>query len=108
LRSAADRHPSISVIERIQEIRSMSKAQNNSGTTSSCLRPKADESSQAAFWPLFEQRNAVMEEQGQVTEAMFAAARRGDSAAHEQHKNRLEQLQLEEQRLSREMRAHQQ
>jgi hypothetical protein len=72
------------------------------------LRPAATPEAQAAFWPLFEERNRVMDEQGVVTEAMFAAIRRGDTAAHKQHRDRLEVLQLDEQRLSRALRQHQQ
>lgn len=78
------------------------------GAKSSCLRPKDDQASQDAFWPLFNARNDVIEQQGPVTEAMFAAARRGDMGAHAEHRERLEALKLEEERLSREMRAHQQ
>lgn len=40
-----------------------------------CLRPKTDEISQAAFWPLFEKRNAVMNEQSVVSEKLFHAIR---------------------------------
>lgn len=72
-----------------------------------CLRPLETPEAQAAFWPLFNKRNEVFEEQGRVVEAMFAAARRNDMAAHEQHRLRHEALLLEEQRLSAEMRPHQ-
>jgi hypothetical protein len=41
-----------------------------------CLRPLADAASQSAFWPLFQRRNEVMEEQSRVTELAFHAARR--------------------------------
>src|SRR5689334_9644386 len=81
------------------------KKPNTFNTT--CLRPAETPEAQAAFWPLFNRRNEVFEEQGRVTEAMFAAARRGDMAAHEQHRLRHEALLLEEQRLSAEMRPHQ-
>lgn len=67
-----------------------------------CLRFKPENKAEGMV--LFERRNAVMVEQGTVTDAMFAAIRRGDTAAHEQHRLRLEALQLEEQALSREMR----
>jgi hypothetical protein len=72
-----------------------------------CLRPIDTPEAQAAFKPLWDQRNAVMEVQGEVTELMFAAARRGDTAAYIQHSERLEVLKLEEERLSRDMRDHQ-
>lgn len=72
-----------------------------------CLRPLDTEEAQAAFWPLFNARNDVFEAQHAVTEAMFAAARRNDMGAHAEHKQRLEELKLEEERLTREMRPHQ-
>lgn len=72
-----------------------------------CLRPSEDPAAQAAFWPLFEKRNGVYEEQGRVTNLMFDAVRRGDMAAHAQFALKLEALQLEEQRLSAQMRPHQ-
>jgi hypothetical protein len=72
-----------------------------------CLRPHEDAESQEKFWPLFEARNKVFEEQGTVTEAMFAAARRNDMGAHQEHSLRLETLRLEEERLTREMRPYQ-
>ena len=75
--------------------------------TTTCLRPIDTPEALAAFQPLFDARNAVFEEQGVVTEAMFAAARRSDMAAHETHRLRLEALRLEEERLSREMRPYQ-
>lgn len=68
-----------------------------------CLRPLEDAASQEAFWPLFEQRNAVMLRQSEITEAMFAAANRKDAAAYAAHRDQLETLQLEEQELSRRM-----
>lgn len=72
-----------------------------------CLRPIDTPEAQAAFKPLWDQRNAAMEAQGEVTELMFAAARRGDTAAYAQHAERLGVLKLEEERLSRDMREHQ-
>lgn len=77
------------------------------GGKSSVLRPKEDKASQDAFWPLFNARNDVIEQQGTVTEAMFAAIRRGDKGSEAEHRNRLEALKLEEERLSRELRTHQ-
>ena len=50
-----------------------------------CLSPKADEESQAAFWPLFNQRNAYLEEQAAVTDKMFTAARANDMPGHKSH-----------------------
>jgi hypothetical protein len=76
------------------------KAPNVFRTT--CLRFKPE--SMDAGMVLFEKRNAVMVEQGEVTNAMFDAINRGDTAAHAQLKDRLEALQLQEQSLSREMR----
>lgn len=72
-----------------------------------CLRPKDTPEAKEKFWPLFKARNEIFEKQGEVTEAMFAAARRGDMGAHAEHARRLEDLKLEEERLSREMRPHQ-
>lgn len=69
---------------------------------STCLRFH-DEHREAGM-VLFEQRNKVFEEQGDVTEKMFDAARRNDMGAYATHKERLEALKLEEERLSREMR----
>lgn len=81
---------------------SNTKVPNIARTT--CLRPLEDEASQAAFWPLFNARNDVFEAQHAVTEAMFAAARRGDTGARAEHAARLEELKLEEERLTRELR----
>lgn len=53
---------------------------------------------------LFEKRNAVIEKQGDITEAMFAARRRGDAVAARTHEDALDALRLEEEALSREMR----
>jgi hypothetical protein len=47
-----------------------------------CLRPKEDDESQAAFWPLFEQRNAYLHEQSAAAEKMFAAARANNMDEH--------------------------
>jgi len=57
--------------------------------------------------PLFEERNRCVEEQGTTQEAMFDAIRRNDTAAAAQHRERLDTLKLEEERLSREMRPMQ-
>jgi hypothetical protein len=70
-----------------------------------CLRPLPDKLDE--FMPLFERRNVVFERQGEVTEAMFAAARRGDKAAYDQHREQLDALKIEEEALSREMRPMQ-
>ena len=70
-----------------------------------CLRPHPERMDE--FMPLFEQRNRVFEEQGSVTEAMFEAIRRGDQVAAAQHRERLDALKLDEERLSREMRPMQ-
>lgn len=53
---------------------------------------------------LFTQRNDVFEQQSVVGEAMFAAIRRGDTVAAAQHREQYEALELEVQRLNREMR----
>lgn len=66
-----------------------------------CLRPIPE--TRHLFEPLWQQRLAVEERQGEVTEAMFAAARRNDQAAYNDHKAALEALQLDHERLSREM-----
>jgi hypothetical protein len=70
--------------------------------TTICLRPIPE--SRHLFDPLWQQRLAVEERQGEITEMMFAAARAGDMAAHQQHREALDGLQLEHERLSREMR----
>lgn len=69
---------------------------------STCLRFLPEKMTEGMA--LFEQRNKVYEEQGVITEEMFAAARRQDMVAHKTLSERLEALKLEEQRLSREMR----
>lgn len=68
-----------------------------------CLRPLEDAASQAAFWPLWDKRNAVTAEKDQAVGAMFAAAGRGDKPAYDAHREKVEALTLEEERLSREM-----
>jgi hypothetical protein len=70
--------------------------------TTTCLRPNPETVDD--FVPLFEARNAVMEEQGRVSELMFAAARRGDMPAHREACDRLQQLKLDEEALSAQMR----
>jgi hypothetical protein len=70
-----------------------------------CLRPRPE--TRALFDPLFERRNLVFEEQGDTTELMFAAARRGDMSAYGQYQEKLEALRLEEEKLSREMLPYQ-
>lgn len=79
----------------------MSEQQPNVFKTT-CLRflPEHMEAGMA----LFEKRNVVMEKQGPVTEAMFAARRRGDLVAAQQHENALDALRLEEEAFSRDMR----
>ena len=76
------------------------KAPNVFRTT--CLRFRDENKAEGMV--LFEKRNSVMVAQGETTEALFAAARRNDMAAHAQLKDQLEALQLQEQALSREMR----
>jgi hypothetical protein len=72
-----------------------------------CLRPKDTPEAKAALAPLNEQRNAVMEEKSVVVERKFAAIRRGDTVAAQAEQDRWDVLNLEEERLSREMRPHQ-
>lgn len=67
-----------------------------------CLRPHEDKIDE--FMPLWEARNVVIEQIGATVEAMFAAANRCDMPAYHQHRAQHEALELEEQRLSREMR----
>jgi hypothetical protein len=43
--------------------------------TITCLRPLEAPEAQAVFWPLFQRRNEVMEQQGKVTDLAFHAAR---------------------------------
>lgn len=80
------------------------KAPNVFRTT--CLRFKLDLTGEETVRAnaLFEARNTVMAAQGATTEMMFEAIRRGDKGAEATHREELERLQLEEQRLSREMR----
>lgn len=73
--------------------------------TTTCLRPSPERMEE--FMPLFEARNRCFEEQGTTQEAMFDAIRRNDTAAAAQHRERLDALKLEEERLSREMRPMQ-
>ena len=70
--------------------------------TTTCLRFKPEH--MEAGMTLFEQRNLVFVEQGEVTEAMFAAIRRGDKPAEEDLRAKLDVLKLKEEALSREMR----
>lgn len=72
-----------------------------------CLRPLERPEAQAAFWPLFEARNAAMLRESELAEAMIQAAHRGDMAAYAGHRDQWEISQLEVERLSREMRPHQ-
>jgi hypothetical protein len=67
-----------------------------------CLRPIPEK--RAEFEPLFEARNLVFVEQGEVTEAMFAAIGRGDTAAASNLRQKLDGLKLKEEELSRQMR----
>lgn len=78
----------------------VAKAPNVLRTT--CLRFK--DADKAEGMVLFERRNAVMIEQGEVANLMFDAAKRKDMVAHEQHRLRHEALGLEIEALSREMR----
>lgn len=79
----------------------MSEQQPNVFKTT-CLRflPERKE----AGMVLFEKRNVVIEKESEVTEAMFAARRRGDAAAAKLHEDALDALRLEEEAISREMR----
>lgn len=72
-----------------------------------CLRPVETPEAQAAFWPLWQQRNEVMEEQGRITELLFAAIGRGDEPARQGIQDQLDVLKLREEELSRQMRPHQ-
>lgn len=67
-----------------------------------CLRPNPDTIDE--FQVLWDKRNAVIAEKDRVIEAQFDAARRGDSAAYEQHKAKAESLLLAEEALSAQMR----
>jgi hypothetical protein len=67
-----------------------------------CLRFKPEH--MEAGMVLFEQRNAVFEQQGVTTNAMFDAIRAGDKGGERVHRDKLDALKLEEERLSREMR----
>lgn len=78
----------------------LSKVPNILKTT--CLRFNPEHMEEGMV--LFEQRNEVMREQGVVTNAMFDAIRAGDKGAEKTHRDKLESLRLEEERLSREMR----
>jgi len=73
---------------------------------STCLRPRPDLSTEerTRFDAMFAARNAAMEAQGITTEMMFDAIRRGDKGAETTHREELERLKLEEERLSRDMR----
>ena len=70
--------------------------------TTTCLRFKPEH--MEAGMVLFEQRNAVMQQQSAATHAMFDAIKAGDKGAETVHREKLEALKLEEERLSREMR----
>lgn len=67
-----------------------------------CLRALPEH--QEAHDVLFAQRNVIFEQQGVITEAMFAAAYACDMPAYHLHRERLEALKLEEEAISREMR----
>jgi hypothetical protein len=70
--------------------------------TTTCLRPRPE--TRAEHDVLFERRNLVYLEQGDVTELMFAALRRDDVKAAALHRGRLEALKLQEEALSLQMR----
>lgn len=72
-----------------------------------CLSPLPDAEAQAAFWSLWEQRNAVMEDQTTVQEIMHGAARARDHDAHEVYSQHLDALRAREAELSAQMRPHQ-
>lgn len=67
-----------------------------------CLRPT--EATLPEFMPLWDKQAAVLARQDEVTEAMFAAARRGDKPAYDVHKEQHEALTLELEAVQREMR----
>lgn len=67
-----------------------------------CLRPKPE--SMAEFMPLWNERNAVIEEKDRHVEARIEAARRGDMLAVGLHEAKMEELLLKEEDLSRRMR----
>ena len=81
----------------------MSNVPNLAKTT--CLRTIAE--NMEAFMPLWEARNVLFERQGDVVEAMFQAAQRGDIAAYDLHKEKVQALQLEIESLSAQMLPHQ-
>lgn len=81
----------------------MSNVPNLAKTT--CLRPIAE--NMEAFMPLWEARNVLFEKQGDVVEAMFQAAQRGDIAAYDLHKEKVQALQLEIEAISAQMLPHQ-
>lgn len=70
--------------------------------TTTCLRFKPEHMEEGMV--LFEQRNAIYRQQSVATNAMFEAIRAGDKGAEQTHRDKLEALRLEEERLSREMR----
>lgn len=72
-----------------------------------CLRPKEDADSQAAFWPLFNRRNAYLEEQGPVCEKMFEAARTNNQADYASYKSHYDYLEERITALNADMRPHQ-
>lgn len=67
-----------------------------------CLRP--EESKLDEFMPLWNKQLAIINEQGEVAEAMIQAAHRGDKAAYDAHRAKHEQLQLDIEAVQREMR----
>jgi hypothetical protein len=72
-----------------------------------CLRPLDTPEAQAAFWPLWNARNTAMERESELTQFMIQSAHRKDAAAYQAHRDQLETVQLEVQRLSGLMRPHQ-
>lgn len=70
-----------------------------------CLRPKPE--SLPVFVPLWDQRNvATLLKDKSVADA-FEAVRRGDTLAYSAHMSKVEELTLQEEAISREMRQHQ-
>lgn len=72
-----------------------------------CLRPKTDALSQAAFWPLFNDRNDVIKRKDDVAALMKWAAEDGDLVSYGKHKAELAVLNLREQELTEQMRPFQ-
>lgn len=75
------------------------KAPNTFKTT--CLRPLPEHIEQ--FTPLFNERVALEEREGELTELMFAAAKRNDMAAYETHRIAIEECRAKQALLTAQM-----